>query len=213
MRKSSPAWPLETWAANILALRRASSRRSSGNKSVSAVDSPVSETEAAALFADLVTEPTLILAISGGPDSTALLHLVARWRAGRQPAPHVVAVTIDHGLRPEGRREAAMVKRFAENVGVEHRTMRWTGAKPSTGIQEAARVARYRLLLNAARRAKAGCVLTAHTLDDQAETVLFRIACGSGLAGICGMARRVSMDDLVVGFGRPVEAVRCARNA
>ena len=178
---------------------------------MSAVDSPVSETEAAALFADLVTEPTLILAISGGPDSTALLHLVARWRAGRQPAPHVVAVTIDHGLRPEGRREAAMVKRFAENVGVEHRTVRWSGAKPSTGIQEAARLARYRLLRTAARRANASCVLTAHTLDDQAETLLFRMARGSGLAGMCGMTRKVSIDDVVAGFGRPADFVRSVR--
>jgi len=179
---------------------------------VSAVDSPVSETEATALFADLVTEPTLILAISGGPDSTALLHLVARWRAGRQPAPHVVAVTIDHGLRPEGRREAAMVKRFAENVGVEHRTVRWSGAKPSTGIQEAARLARYRLLRTAARRANARCVLTAHTLDDQAETLLFRMARGSGLPGMCGMTRKVPIDDVVAGFGRPVDFIRSVQD-
>jgi tRNA(Ile)-lysidine synthase len=180
---------------------------------VPAVNAAVSEAEADALFADLAAEPALVLAISGGPDSTALLYLIARWRAVRQPAPHLVAVSIDHGLRPEARHEAAAVKRLCEKLGVEHRTMRWSGAKPSTGIQEAARVARYRLLRIAAQRAKARCVLTAHTLDDQAETVLFRMARGSGLAGICGMARSVPIDKLVNGFGQPTDAARSARDA
>jgi tRNA(Ile)-lysidine synthase len=170
---------------------------------VSAVNGAVSEAEADALFADLVAEPALVLAVSGGPDSTALLYLMARWRASRRPAPRLLAVSIDHGLRPEARHEAAAVKRLAEKLGVEHRIMRWGGAKPSTGIQEAARVARYRLLRVAAHRAKARCVITAHTLDDQAETVLFRVARGSGLAGLCGMARSVPIDDLAAGFGQP----------
>jgi tRNA(Ile)-lysidine synthase len=138
---------------------------------------------------------------------------VAGWRQPRRAGLHLVAVTIDHGLRPQARHEAAAVKRLCEKLGVEHRTMRWTGAKPSTGIQEAARVARYRLLGDAARRARAGCVLTAHTLDDQAETILFRIARGSGLSGMCGMARRVPVDDLAVEFGRPSDTVRAARDA
>jgi len=180
---------------------------------VPAVSGAVGEAEADALFADLVAEPALVLAISGGPDSTALLYLMARWCAVRQPAPHLLAVSIDHGLRPEARHEAAAVKRLAEKLGVEHRTLRWTGAKPSTGIQEAARVARYRLLRTAAHRAKARCVLTAHTLDDQAETVLFRMARGSGLTGIRGMARSVPIDKLANGFGQPTDAARDAEGA
>jgi tRNA(Ile)-lysidine synthase len=159
------------------------------------VDGAVGEAEAGVLFADLAAEPVVVLAVSGGPDSTALLHLMARWRRPL-PAPHLVAVTVDHGLRPEARREAVAVKRLCDQLGVEHATVRWTGEKPSTGIQEAARLARYRLLLKAARRARSRCVVTAHTLDDQAETVLFRMARGSGLAGICGMARSVPIDDL-----------------
>jgi tRNA(Ile)-lysidine synthase len=177
---------------------------------VPAVNGAIGEAEADALFADFAAEPALVLAVSGGPDSTALLYLMARWRALRRPAPHLLAVSIDHGLRPEARHEAAAVKRLCERLGVEHRTMRWSGAKPSTGIQEAARVARYRLLRTAARRAKARCVLTAHTLDDQAETVLFRMARGSGLAGICGMARGVPIDNLATGFGQPIGAVHSA---
>jgi tRNA(Ile)-lysidine synthase len=164
-----------------------------------APDGAVSEAEACALFDPLAAEPALVLAVSGGPDSTALLHLMARWRAELRPAPRLVAVTVDHGLRPEAKREAAAVREFAAALGVEHATMRWTGEKPSTGIQEAARLARYRLLRTAARRAKARCVVTAHTLDDQAETVLFRLARGSGLAGICGMARQVPLDNLAAG--------------
>ena len=178
-----------------------------------AVNGAVGEAEADALFADFAAEPALVLAVSGGPDSTALLYLMARWRASRRPAPHLLAVSIDHGLRPEAKHEAAAVKRLSEKLGVEHRTMRWSGPKPQSGIQEAARVARYRLLRIAARRAKARCVVTAHTLDDQAETVLFRMARGSGLAGICGMARTVPIDDLCAGSGQPADAVHSARDA
>ena len=92
-------------------------------------------------FDDLAAEPAVVLAVSGGPDSTALLHLMARWRGTLRPAPRLVAVTIDHGLRPEARREAAAVKQLSEKLGVEHVTMRWSGEKPATGIQEAARLA------------------------------------------------------------------------
>jgi tRNA(Ile)-lysidine synthase len=177
---------------------------------VPAANGAVGEAEADALFADLAAEPALVLGVSGGPDSTALLYLTARWRASRQPAPYLLAVSIDHGLRPEARREAAAVKRLSEKLGVEHRTMRWSGPKPQSGIQETARVARYRLLRAAARRAKARCVATAHTLDDQAETVLFRMARGSGLAGIGGMARTVPIDDLCAGSGRRADSTHSA---
>ncbi len=150
---------------------------------------PVTDAEAAALFADLAACKALVLAVSGGPDSVALLLLIARWRAALPRGPSLLAVTIDHGLRPEARREAAAVKRLAAALGVAHRTARWTGPKPKTGLQEAARAARYRLLAAAAARAGAGCILTAHTLDDQAETILFRLTRGSGLAGLAAMAR------------------------
>ena len=165
-----------------------------------AADGAIGEAEVGVLFDDLAAEPALVLAVSGGPDSTALLHLTARWRSNLRPAPRLVAVTVDHGLRPEAKREAAAVKKLSKKLGVEHitMTMRWSGEKPSTGIQEAARLARYRLLHKAARRVRARCVVTAHTLDDQAETVLFRMARGSGLAGICGMARRIALDELPI---------------
>lgn len=155
---------------------------------------PVSDTEAAALFADLADSPSLVLAVSGGPDSSALLWLAARWRGRTNRGPRLLAVTVDHGLRPESGREARAVKRLAATLGVDHRTLRWLGDKPKTGLQEAARAARYRLIGRAATAAGATHVLTAHTRDDQAETVLFRLARGSGLTGLAGMARVTPLD-------------------
>ena len=134
-----------------------------------------------------------MLAVSGGPDSTALMVLAARWRKARKSGPKnlpkLIAVTVDHGLRAESKREAAGVGRLARKLGIAHRTLRWTGAKPKTGLQEAARAARYRLLADAARKANASHILTAHTLDDQAETVLIRMSRGSGVSGLAAMAR------------------------
>jgi tRNA(Ile)-lysidine synthase len=149
----------------------------------------VSAAEARTLFADLKSAPALLLAVSGGPDSTALMVLAARWRAALRSGPRLLAVTVDHGLRAESGREARAAKALASRLGIRHRTMRWSGAKPETGLQEAARAVRYRLLASAARAAGARHILTAHTLDDQAETVVLRMARGSGLTGLAAMAR------------------------
>ena len=152
----------------------------------------VRDEEASALFGGLENLRGLVLAVSGGPDSTALLVLAARWAKGlkkrQRRAPKLFAITVDHGLRPQSAAEAAAVKRLARRLGVPHRTLRWRGTKPKSGLQQAARVARYRLLAEAAARAGCEHILTAHTLDDQAETVLFRLARGSGLSGLAAMA-------------------------
>jgi tRNA(Ile)-lysidine synthase len=153
----------------------------------------VSVSEARSLFDDFKASKALVLAVSGGPDSTALMLLAARWAKARKKGPKLVAVTVDHGLRPEAAREAAAVKRLARELGIEHRTLHWTGNKPKTGLQEAAREARYRLLNEAARKAGAPYILTAHTLDDQAETVLIRLTRGSGLTGLAAMQRISAM--------------------
>lgn len=151
-------------------------------------EAAVGDEELSALFRGLDDLPGLVIAVSGGPDSTALLLLAARWAKRLKKPPRLLAVTIDHGLRTEAKAEAAAVKRLARQFNVPHRTLRWRGAKPASGLQEAARTARYGLLAQAAARAGFAHVLTAHTLDDQAETVLFRLARGSGLAGLAGMA-------------------------
>ena len=129
-------------------------------------------------------------------------------------APKLLAVTVDHGLRPESAREAAAVGKLARRFGVRHTILRWRGAKPKTGLQEAARHARYRLLAQAAARANCEHVLTAHTLDDQAETVLFRLARGSGLTGLAGMAYALPIpvgEEQAVFLVRPLLGVSKAR--
>ena len=147
----------------------------------------ITDAELGSLFSGLDQFPRLVLAVSGGPDSTALMVLAARWRAARASGPELIAITVDHGLRPEAQAEAAAVADLARSLGLTHRTLHWTGNKPKSGLQQAARAARYGLLAEAARAAGAGAVLTAHTLDDQAETVLIRLMRGSGLAGLAGM--------------------------
>lgn len=160
--------------------------------------SPISASEARSLFAEWKQSPSLILAVSGGPDSVAMLWLAARWRRALKRGPRLVAVTVDHQLRPEAGREAAGVKRLARDLGVEHRTLRWRGAKPATGVPAAARDARYALLLKAARQCEAAHILTAHTRDDQAETFLMRMARGSGIAGLGAMARQSPRQGAIV---------------
>src|SRR6266404_8234941 len=97
-------------------------------------NSPISAQEAKRLFADWRGVPAIVLAVSGGPDSVALMWLAARWRRSLSRGPRLVAVTVDHGLRPEAAREALDVKRLARALDLEHRTMRWKGTKPKTGL-------------------------------------------------------------------------------
>jgi tRNA(Ile)-lysidine synthase len=152
-------------------------------------NSPISTQHAKRLFADWKGAPAIVLAVSGGPDSSALMWLAARWRSALARGPRLIAVTVDHGLRAEAAAEARDVKRLARTLDLPHRTMRWTGAKPTTGLPAAARAARYRLLAQAARESRATHILTAHTRDDQAETLLMRLLRGSGIAGLAAMAR------------------------
>jgi tRNA(Ile)-lysidine synthase len=161
-------------------------------------DSPISAQNAKRLFADWKAAPAIVLAVSGGPDSIALMWLAARWRRTLARGPRLIAVTVDHGLRAEAKGEARDVKRLARALDLPHRTMRWTGAKPKTGLPAAARAARYRLLAQAARASGATHILTAHTRDDQAETLLMRLLRGSGIAGLAAMARQSERDGVLL---------------
>ena len=152
--------------------------------------SAITVQQAKGLFADLKSAPAIVLAVSGGPDSIALMWLAARWRRTLTRGPRLIAVTVDHGLRPEAAREAREVKRLARQLDLPHRTLRWRGAKPKTGVPAAARAVRYRLLAEMARASGATHILTAHTSDDQAETLLMRMLRGSGIAGLAAMARQ-----------------------
>ncbi len=161
-------------------------------------NSALSLQNAKRLFADWKAAPALVLAVSGGPDSIALMWLAARWRRAIKRGPRLVAVTVDHGLRAEAAREAREVKRLAKLLELPHRTMRWRGTKPKTGLPAAARTARYRLLAQAARAHGATHILTAHTRDDQAETLLMRMLRGSGIAGLAAMARESEREGLLL---------------
>lgn len=147
-------------------------------------------------LAPLLHRRRIALAVSGGPDSTALLRLVAGL-AQRLPAPPVV-LTVDHGLRPAAAVECATVARDAAALGLSAEILTWTGAKPTTGIQAAARAARYRLLADAARRHGCDALVTAHTLDDQAETFLLALARGSGVYGLAAMRASRDLGDGLV---------------
>jgi tRNA(Ile)-lysidine synthase len=154
-----------------------------------------------ALFGTLRGARRLLLAVSGGPDSTALLSLMAEWRGG----PEIHAATVDHGLRREAAAEAAAVGALCASLGVPHATLAWDGEKPKTRLQERAREARYRLLTDHARAIGAEVMATAHHLDDQAETVLMRLMRGSGVAGLAGMAARSNRDGVTL--ARPLLAL------
>ena len=160
--------------------------------------SPISAQDAKRLFADWKAAPAIVLAVSGGPDSMALMWLAARWRSTLARGPRLIAVTVDHGLRAQAAAEARDVKRLARTLDLTHRTMRWTGEKPKTGLPAAARTARYRLLAQAARASGATHILTAHTRDDQAETLLMRLLRGSGMAGLAAMARESERDGVLL---------------
>lgn len=136
----------------------------------------------------------LLLAVSGGADSIALMHAAARWARGA--ARHTPAVaTVDHGLRAGSREEAEGVAAAAASLGLPHHILSWTGRPSGLASQQAARRARYGLLADLARSLGADALLTAHTRDDQAETVLMRMAAGSGPAGLAGMAAAGRRED------------------
>ncbi len=169
----------------------------------------ISSIEAAKLFAPFEGHARLALAVSGGADSTALLFLIERWRRTLRRGPELFVLTVDHGLRQGSRAEAEAVVRMAHGFGLQARLLEWRGDKPQTGLQAAAREARYALLSEAAWALSAEAIVTAHTADDQAETVLMRLARGSGLDGLAGMAPASCRDGMRL--LRPLLSVSHAR--
>ncbi len=151
-----------------------------------------------ALFQPMAGARHLLIAVSGGPDSLALMVLMARWRAARGSGPALSVAHVDHSLRTASHLEGAVVAGAAAKCGMDCMMLRWEGVKPVTRIQERARDARYRLLVEGARRIGADGLVTAHHAGDQAETVLQRLAHGSGIAGLAGIAPWRRHEELVL---------------
>jgi len=147
------------------------------------------------LLAGLAKPARLLVAISGGSDSTGLLLSLSK---ANPPGSGVsfFAATVDHALRPEAAGEAHSVAVFCGRLGIPHFIRRWDGEKPKTGVSAASREARYRLLLEVADEIDATAILTGHTFDDQAETVAMRAARSEddNNLGLAGMAEAVLLD-------------------
>jgi tRNA(Ile)-lysidine synthase len=126
------------------------------------------------------------VAVSGGGDSVALMHLLARWAQKAKKAPPVVLV-VDHGLRADSKKEALDTARKAKRLGLAAHLLRWTGRRSASGLEAAAREARYRLMGSWLKQHKLATLYVGHSEDDQAETFLLRLARGSGLDGLSAM--------------------------
>jgi tRNA(Ile)-lysidine synthase len=150
---------------------------------------PLSDADMAALMAPLgpfERRPHLAVGVSGGADSMALTLLAAAWARAR--GGELSGLTVDHGLRAGSRAEAEQTGRWLADHDVDHAILRWTGAKPVTGVQAAAREARHALLETWCRERGVLHLLLAHHRDDQAETVVLREQRGSGPDGLAAIA-------------------------
>ncbi|HEX4534525.1 MAG TPA: tRNA lysidine(34) synthetase TilS [Rhizomicrobium sp.] len=151
------------------------------------------------------------VAVSGGADSVALMLLSASWAKAKRIASPVI-LTVDHGLRTGSRKDALSVVRAAKKLGLKAHILSWKGTKPRADIEAAAREARYRLMGEWCAAQGVCSLYVAHSLDDQAETFLLRLARGSGVDGLSAMQRvshyplqgfdRISVARPLLGFGR-----------
>lgn len=152
---------------------------------------PVAASEAQELLAPLATFSHVALAVSGGPDSVALMHLAARQFGKPAGGPKLHVLTVDHGLRPGSRDEAEQVGQMASALGLPHAVLTWEHkVAPATSLQARARAARYALMAAYCHAHGIAAIVTAHTLDDQAETFLMRLKRGSGLDGLAAIPAR-----------------------
>ena len=142
------------------------------------------------------------VAVSGGGDSMALLHLMER--AARRSGQQIRAVTVDHGLRAGSAAEAAMVAGFCAQIGVPHDTLHWNGAGAVGNLMDQARRARAQLIGQWAVAHGVGHVVLGHTADDQAESFLMNLSRAAGLDGLSGMRSRWASEGIV--WSRPLLA-------
>jgi tRNA(Ile)-lysidine synthase len=162
------------------------------------ITTPISAVDIAAIFSPWEAARGILLGVSGGPDSVALMLLAAEWARGRAAPPPLYVATVDHGLRKDSASEAEMAARWAAALALPHAILVWESGQPRSRIQERAREARYALLFEHAARVGADHVMTAHHADDQAETILFRLLRGSGISGLSGMANSSKHNGIIL---------------
>lgn len=148
-------------------------------------------------FRNLLSKKTSIaVAVSGGADSMALCLLLAEWAKFNQQK--IVALTVDHGLRQGAAEEVLKVSNWLAVLDISHEILYWEGEKPTTGIQAAARNARYRLMAHWCHENNFTVLMTAHHLEDQVETFLLRAERGSGLDGLASMRAVASLEGIAL---------------
>lgn len=147
----------------------------------------ISIDEASELFSGLLKYQSICIAVSGGRDSMSLLRLLERWKQLNIDAPKIIAVSVNHALRKESELECKLVKSWCNELEIEHHTLTWSGIKPQTSVQQKAREARYKLLLDFCNKNKTKALVVAHHLEDQVETFFMRLARGSGIDGLRSM--------------------------
>jgi len=160
------------------------------------VPEPISVEEFAASLGALKVpqDAPLALAVSGGPDSMALVLCTLRWAQKTQHK--LIAFIVDHALRPQSAHEANQTQEILTGLGIETEILRWDHPPIVSRLHVSARKARYHLLVNACRKHGASSLLLAHQREDQAETILMRLAKGSGIDGLAGMATANESDGI-----------------
>lgn len=142
-------------------------------------------------------EQKFAIAVSGGIDSMVLLHLTSQWAIEKKAVP--IVLTVNHSLRSEAKEEVLFVLRHAEQLGIPCHILNWEiREKIKSNVQSCARKARYELLTQWCRQNQIKYLLTAHNLDDQAETFFIRLERGSGIDGLSAMSKKVFLNDIYI---------------
>lgn len=151
-------------------------------------DAPFStSSELNAIFRAVTGAGHVALAVSGGSDSMALMQLAHLWAKQAATPARLTVLTVDHGLRSGSLEEAQKVASWARQLGLPHSLLNWAGPRPHSGLQEKARAARYALMTAWCKANGADVLMTAHTAEDQAETLVMRLARGTGVEGLGGI--------------------------
>ena len=146
---------------------------------------PIKDLPEVKLFNKYIDNKPIALAVSGGPDSTAMMQIAALSKKLKNN--NVTVIVVDHGLREESKNEANIVGQNAKLLGFKFKILKWDGVKPKTRIQEIARKTRYKLMTSWCKKKGIEKLFLAHHLDDQVETFLMRLGKGSGVDGLAVM--------------------------